>query len=402
MAANRGFQGYRPDPSGPDYPEGMYPLKKGQVAQQAHVGLPAGTYEEEHGRRGFFGKSAHLYHAHPPTGWTRFEGNLRPHCFDLNRLEPSDQKDPDGAPAAFLGNQDVVLSVSRRSQPMPFYFRNADGDELFFVHRGEGTIETDFGPLEFEKGDYINIPRAVTYRVVPRTTDNFFLIIESQAEFEQPEKGLLGQHALYDPGVITTPDPAPILEESDTREWEVRIKCGNEFSKVFYPFNPLDVVGWKGDLTVWKINVRDIRPVMSHRAHLPPSAHTTFVTKGAVVCSFLPRPLEEDADALRVPFFHRNTDYDEFLFYHDGDFFSKDNIKAGIATLHPRGIHHGPHPKALANQAKKTRTDEYAVMLDGLNPIHVLPNGKQVEWTEYWASWRAPAEKPVAEEVQRW
>ena len=402
--ANKPEEFNRPwlDPANPDYPEGMYPLKKGQVAQQAHVGLPAGTYEEEHGRRGFFGKSAHLYHAHPPTGWTRFEGDLRPHCFDLNQLEPSDLRDPDGAAAAFLGNQDVVLSVSRRSQPMPFYFRNADGDELFFVHRGEGTIETDFGPLEFEKGDYINIPRAVTYRLVPRTTDNFFLIIESQAEFEQPEKGLLGQHALYDPAVIVTPEPAPILEESNTREWEVRIKVENEFSKVFYPFNPLDVVGWKGDLTVWKINVRDIRPVMSHRAHLPPSAHTTFVTKGAVVCSFLPRPLEEDADALRVPFFHRNTDYDEFLFYHDGDFFSKDNIKAGMATLHPRGIHHGPHPKALANQARKTRTDEYAVMLDGLNPIHVLPNGKRVEWTEYWASWRAPAEKPVAaQEVHR-
>ena len=120
-----------------------------------------------------------------------------------------------------------------------------------------------------------------------------------------------------------------------------------------YPFNPLDVVGWKGDLTVWKINMRDIRPVMSHRAHLPPSAHTTFVTEGAVVCSFLPRPLEQDEDAMRVPFFHRNTDYDEFIFYHDGDFFSRDNIKAGMATLHPRGIHHGPHPKALANQKQE-------------------------------------------------
>ena len=105
-----------------------------------------------------------------------------------------------------------------------------------------------------------------------------------------------------------------------------------------------------------------------------------------MVCSFLPRPLEQDAEALRVPFFHRNTDYDEFIFYHDGDFFSKDNIKPGYATLHPRGIHHGPHPKALANQHKKTHTDEYAVMLDGLNPIHVLPAGEQVEWKEYWAS----------------
>src|SRR5271157_626836 len=371
----------------------MYPLKKGKTTSQAHVGLPEGTYEEEHGRKGFYGKSAHLYHAHPPTGWIRFEGKLRPHCFDLNRVEPSDLRDREGTPIAVLGNRDVQLYVSRRSEPMPYYYRNADGDELIFVHRGAGIIETDFGPLRFEKGDYVVMPRAVTYRVAPETSDNFFLIIQSRTEFNPPEKGLLGQHALYDPAVVATPEPEPHLDGGGAQgappagEWEIRIKAEDEISKVVYPFNPLDVVGWKGDLTAWKINMRDIRPITSPRVHLPPSAHTTFVTEGAVVCSFLPRPLEEDEKALRVPFFHRNTDYDEFLFYHDGDFFSKDNIKPGYATLHPRGIHHGPHPKALANQKSKTHTDEYAVMLDGLNPIHVLPAGEKVEWKEYWASW---------------
>ena len=372
----------------------MFPLKKGKTTQQAHVGLPQGTYEEEHGRKGFYGKSAHLYHTHPPTDWIRFEGKLRPHLFDLNKLEPTDRQNAGGEPATFLGNNDVLVSVSRRSRPMPFYFRNSDGDELYFIHRGRGVIETDFGPLNYEKGDYIVLPRSVTYRVVPEIDDNFFLIIQSKAEFNQPERGLLGQHALYDPAAVTVPEPDPLSADDafDNRdEWEVRIRCEGEYSKVFYPFNPLDVVGWKGDLTAWKINLRDIRPVMSHRAHLPPSAHTTFVTEGAVVCSFVPRPLEQDADALKVPFFHRNTDYDEFIFYHDGDFFSKDNIEPGYATLHPRGIHHGPHPKALANQGKKTHTDEYAVMLDGLNPIHVLPAGEQAEWADYWASWGAGA-----------
>ena len=368
----------------------MYPLKKGKFAQQAHVALPDGTYEEEHGRKGFYGHSAHLYHAHPPTGWIRFEGKLRPHLFDLNCVEPSDRRDAEGMPAPVLGNQDVVLYVSRRAEPMPFYYRNADGDELLFVHRGSGILETDFGPLDFEKGDYIVLPRAVTYRLVPQTRDNFFLIVQSRTEFNPPEKGLIGQHALYDPAVVVTPEPDAHLD--DRREWEIRIKVDDEISKVVYPFNPLDVVGWKGDLTVWKINMRDIRPIMSPRAHLPPSAHSTFVTGGAVICSFLPRPLEQDADAMRVPFFHRNTDYDEFIFYHDGDFFSRDNIKAGMATLHPRGIHHGPHPKALLHQKEKTQTDEYAVMLDGLNPIHVLPAAEKVEWKDYWKSWSQPAE----------
>src|SRR5262249_22386112 len=110
----------------------MYPLKKGKTTSQAHVGLPEGTFEEEHGRKGFYGKSAHLYHAHPPTGWIRFEGKLRPHCFDLNELKPGDLADAEGMPVAFLGNDDVRLYVSRRSEPMPFYYRNADGDELYF------------------------------------------------------------------------------------------------------------------------------------------------------------------------------------------------------------------------------------------------------------------------------
>jgi len=274
-----------------------YPLKKGKAAQQAHVGLPEGTFEEEHGRKGFYGKSAHLYHTHPPTGWIRFEGKLRPHCLDLKKLEPTDQKNPKGEPAAFMGNNDIILYVSRRSEPMSFYRRNADGDELWFVHRGKGKLESDFGPLDFEPGDYIVVPRSVTHRIVPQTKENFFFIMESKTEFEPPEKGLLGQHALYDPAVVTTPEPQPINEE---REWEVRIKAEGEYSSIFYPFNPLDVVGWKGDLTVWKINMREIRPIMSHRAHLPPSAHTSFVTQGAVVCSFLPRPLEKDPEAVKV------------------------------------------------------------------------------------------------------
>lgn len=369
-----------------------YPLKKGKAAQQAHVGLPEGTFEEEHGRKGFYGKSAHLYHTHPPTAWVRFEGKLRPHCLDLNKLEPADQKNPKGEPAAFMGNNDITLHVSRRSEPMPFYRRNADGDELWFVHRGKGRLESDFGPLDFEPGDYIIVPRSVTHRIVPQTKDNFFLVMESKTEFEAPEKGLLGQHALYDPAVVTTPEPQPINED---REWEVRIKAEGEYSSLFYPFNPLDVIGWKGDLTVWKINMRDIRPIMSHRAHLPPSAHTSFVTQGAVVCSFLPRPLEKDPEAVKVPFFHRNTDYDEVIFYHEGNFFSRHNIYAGMLTLHPRGIHHGPHPQARLAQATKTETDEYAVMLDGLNPLHLTPAGEAVDWKEYWKSWLEDIKKPA-------
>ena len=111
---------------------------------------------------------------------------------------------------------------------------------------------------------------------------------------------------------------------------------------------------------------RDIRPLMSHRYHLPPSAHTTFVGNRFVVCTFVPRPFESDPDALKVPFFHNNDDYDEVIFYHAGDFFSRDNIHPGMVTFHPCGFTHGPHPKALKNmlRAEEAGHRRICVMID--------------------------------------
>jgi homogentisate 1,2-dioxygenase len=159
---------------------------------------------------------------------------------------------------------------------------------------------------------------------------------------------------------------------------------------VTYPFNPLDAVGWHGDLSVVRLNVRDIRPLMSHRYHLPPSAHTTFVGNRFVVCTFVPRPFESDPGALKVPFFHNNDDYDEMLFYHAGDFFSRDNIHPGMVTLHPAGFTHGPHPKALKNVLKqpKSATDEVAVMVDARDALEIGGAAKSVEWAGYVDSWK--------------
>lgn len=367
----------------------MYPLNKGVTTRQAHVGLPPGTYEDEHGRDGFYGPVSHLYRLHAPTAWTRIEGPLKPRAFHCNRLPASTAgTDAIAARTPLLGNEDVAVHFSRPSGPMPFYFRNADGDEVYFIHRGHGILESDFGPLYFEPGDYLVIPRGVTYRILPETSENAFLIIESFSRIRQPERGLLGQHALYDPAMVKTPEPQPIEENA---EWEVRVKRLNEMTSIFYPFNPMDVVGWKGDLTVWQLNIRDFRPVMSHRAHLAPSVHTTFQAEGFVVCSFVPRPLEADPEAVRVPFYHRNIDYDEVLFYHDGHFFSRHGVEAGMITLHPQGIHHGPHPQAVEASLRKSETDEYAVMLDTERPLQVMPLAQAVEWLEYFLSWRADA-----------
>jgi homogentisate 1,2-dioxygenase len=367
--------------------ENIFTLAKGKFAAQAHVGLPEGTFEEEHGRDGFFGRVSHLYHAHPPTGWSRIEGPLRPQAIRTQDLVPTNATDPRGGPVTFLYNDDVALKISRPVAAMPYAFRNADGDEVYFIHRGTGLIETDFGPLNFEPGDYIVIPRGTTYRLTPTCTDNYYLIIESRSEIKLPEKGMLGRNALFDAGVIETPTPAPSLATGG--EWEIRVKRQGALTSIFYPFDPIDTVGWKGDLTVWKFNVRDFRPVSSHRYHLPPSVHTTVLGRNFVVCTFAPRPLESDPQAVRVPFYHRNIDFDEVIFYHDGDFFSRDGIAPGMVTFHPQGIHHGPHPKAVQGSRAKTHTDEYAVMVDTRNPLKLTPEAESVEWKDYWASWGA-------------
>jgi homogentisate 1,2-dioxygenase len=157
-----------------------------------------------------------------------------------------------------------------------------------------------------------------------------------------------------------------------------------------FPYNPLDAVGWKGDLCPVRLNWRDIRPVMSHRYHLPPSAHTTFLANRFVVCTFVPRPFESDPGALKVPFFHNNDDFDEVIFYHRGEFFSRDNIHPGMVTLHPVGFAHGPHPKALRNAftAAKDATDEVAVMIDARDALDIDEPARSVEWEGYARSWQ--------------
>jgi len=373
----------------------LFPLQKGTVTRQAHVNLPEGTFEEEFARNGFFGKTTHLYRKHPVTAWTRIEGPLRPHSYDLNSLSLDDSNaihvsmfgstEPAFAPICLLYNEDVALHWVTPA-PMDFFYRNADADEVHYIHAGGGRLETVFGNLDYTKGDYLVIPRGTTFRFLPDEGPQQHLLIESFSEVSIPDRNQLGPNALFDPAMIDTPELVPYVEEAG--EWTVHIKRENEITKVTYPFNPLDVVGWKGDLTVWRINVKDIRPILSARYHLPPSAHSTFIARNFVICSFLPRPFEEEEGAMRVPFYHANIDYDEVLFYSDGHFFSREGIGPGMVTWHPQGIHHGPHPKAIPASRTKDRTDEVAVMVDTFRPLKATPAAGLVENLNYWASWK--------------
>jgi homogentisate 1,2-dioxygenase len=369
-----------------------FPKVEGQASRQAHADLPQGTYEREMSKEGFFGPAAFFYHQNPPTGWTDFEGPLAPRAFDLVRLNEA-QGSPWDAPV-ILHNNATEMRFWRLAEPMPALARNGDGDQLLFVHLGAGELYCDFGHLTLVKGDYVVIPRGTMWRIEPSEPMTLFTVEATNSSFTLPDRGLLGPHAIFDPAMLDTPKVDDAFRaQQGASETRVAVKKRKRVSWMTYPFNPLDAVGWHGELSVARLNVKDIRPVASHRYHLPPSAHTTFLADRFVVCTFAPRPFETDPGAIKVPFFHNNDDYDEVLFYHDGDFFSRDNIHPGMMTLHPSGFTHGPHPKALTRmfEQPKAMTDEYAVMIDTRDPLEVGEPAMNVEWTEYKNSWKGGA-----------
>ncbi|MGH8558472.1 MAG: homogentisate 1,2-dioxygenase [Methylococcales bacterium] len=365
------------------------PRIEGSASRQAHADLPEGAYERELGKEGFYGPATQMYHRHPPTGWLSVEGSLRPRAFDTREMDTA-LKSPRDATLLFC-NSSVQIRFVRLESSLDHLVRNADGDELIFVHEGGGELFCDYGHLLFSEGDYLMLPRGTMWRVKIEKPLALLTIEATNDSFRLPERGLVSNQAIFDPAVLDTPsiDEAFVAQQNDS-EWRVVVKNRNRLSTITYPFNPLDAVGWHGSLMPVRLNWRDIRPLMSHRYHLPPSAHTTFVAKRFVVCTFVPRPFETDPGVLNVPFFHSNDDYDETIFYHTGEFFSRDPIYPGMMTLHPSGIPHGPHPKALKNAAanRGKETKEVAVMIDSRDSLDVTEAAEAIEWAGYVDSWK--------------
>jgi homogentisate 1,2-dioxygenase len=211
----------------------------GTYTKQAHVKIPAGLYEEEHGRKGFFGRVSHLYHENPLTNWTNIEGELKPRnlppLFELPELQNNFQ--------TILFNNDVTISMNKLTQSFKHFYRNADFDEMFFIHDGEGTIETSYGHLTYKRGDYIIIPRGTTYKFYIKSVTKI-LKAEASSEFEQPSRGILGPNALYDQTAIRTPEAATGTEKAS--EYTIEIKREGQITRVTYPYNPLDVKRLEG------------------------------------------------------------------------------------------------------------------------------------------------------------
>lgn len=356
--------------------------RKGVVARQTHVGIPVGLVEEEHGRGAFAGASSHLYRTAPPTAWIAVEGPLQPVALDAGAVA--------GDVVPIAANEDVRLSVDRRRVPDAAAERDGDADAVVFIHRGQGVLQTDYGPLDYADGDYLVLPRGTTHRWVPDGGESLRYVVAITSAVSLPDFGLLGRHAVVDPKVVTTPEPwssPPADFAGEQGRWRVRARRRGRETVFVYPHNPFNAVGWAGDLAPWRLHTRDIRPVVAPGFHLPPSVHTTFRGRGVDVATFVPRPFESDPESLRVPFFHANVDNDEVIFYSRGEFFSRRGIGEGWLTLHPAGTPHGPQPGAAERAAERERAEELAVMVECRQPLELSPAAQAAADPAYATSW---------------
>ena len=238
-----------------------FPRIEGQASRQAHADLPEGTYEREIGREGFFGPATHMYHKHMPTAWSSFTGPLRPRAYDTTKFSAFGPSPWSAKP--LLGNAQVKVRVWRLTENMHELARNSDGDELLFVHSGSGDLFCDFGHMTFSEGDYIVLPRGTMWRIERREDCTLLMIEAVDSAYQLPDRGMLGEHAQFDPAVLETPkiNHRFLMQQGET-EWKVALKRRNQISTITYPFNPLDAQGWKGTVVPVKLNWRDIRPIV--------------------------------------------------------------------------------------------------------------------------------------------
>ncbi|HZY94662.1 MAG TPA: homogentisate 1,2-dioxygenase [Candidatus Bathyarchaeia archaeon] len=361
--------------------------------------------EEIFGTEAFSGIYSTLYHANPPTRVSQIKKladlaitewrpeTHRHHHVRTKTLDVS--KDPIEARYPLFYNQDVFISSVRASESMPWFFRNAQGDELYFVHEGKGTLESIFGLLPFHEGDFIIVPRGTTYRINLDSKNSRFLLTESAGPLEVPRRyrndyGQLVELAPYSDRDFRLPQK--LVTHNESGEFEVRMKIDNALVSYFFDFHPLDVVGWDGYLYPWIFNVNDFEP-LTGRIHQPPPIHQTFEAPGFDVLSFVPRKLDYHPKAIPVPYNHSNIDSDEILYYVSGDFGSRRGIEQGSFTLHRRGVHHGPQPGAIEASLGKDSTNELAIMIETKKPLKVTSLAEKLDDPSYPFSWMPAAKK---------
>jgi homogentisate 1,2-dioxygenase len=270
-----------------------------------------------------------------------------------------------------------------------YFYKNADADELIFVHKGSGRLKTLLGILAFGYGDYLVIPRGMIYQIEFETEDNRLFIVESFSPVLTPHRyrnnfGQLLEHSPFCERDIRRPTD---LETHDEKgEFTIKIRKENVMHEVIYASHPFDVIGWDGYNYPYAFSIHNFEPITG-RVHQPPPVHQTFEANNYVVCSFCPRLYDYHPKAIPAPYNHSNIDSDEVLYYVDGDFMSRNHVDKGYISLHPGGIPHGPHPGAYERSIGQKETGELAVMVDTFRPLKVTQAALDLSDNDYKTSW---------------
>lgn len=376
---------------------GEIPHKRHTVFRQPHGGL---YYEQLFGTEGFHGMSSLLYHTHRPT-MIRSIGetiDVAPIAAVAKNISPMMLQGFQVPPASdflesrkvVLFNNDLNIALAAPTESLTSYFyKNADADEMIFVHKGAGTLRTMLGNIPFGYGDYLVIPRGMIYQIEFDSADNRLFIVESFSPILTPKRyrnefGQLLEHSPFCERDLRRPETIETHDEKGS--FILKIRKENTLHTLEYASHPFDVIGWDGYNYPYAFNIQDFEPITG-RVHQPPPVHQTFEAHNFVVCSFCPRLYDYHPAAIPAPYNHSNIDSDEVLYYVDGDFMSRNHVDKGFISLHPGGIPHGPHPGAMERSIGQKETGELAVMVDTFRPLKVTQLALDISDNDYLTSW---------------
>lgn len=381
-----------------------YYHKLGHIPHKRHTQFrrPDGSLYSEQlfSTEGFSSDYSLLYHCHPPTAIIQTEEPydvmpriaeekmLKHRSFEGFQVKPEADFIKSRVPVLVNNDCHIVLAAPKESMTGYFY-KNADADEMLFIHEGSGRLLTQYGVIAFEYGDYLVIPRGTIYQLEFETPNNRLLIVESFSPIRFPNRymskhGQLLEHSPYCERDIRAPQH--LLTNDEKGDFVMRTKKKGRMYHIHYGYHPFDVIGWDGCCYPFAFSIHDFEPITG-RVHQPPPVHQTFEAHNFVVCSFVPRMYDYHPQSIPAPYNHSNIDSDEVLYYVDGDFMSRKHVTRGMITLHPGGIPHGPHPGTVEKSIGARETKELAVMIDTFHPLQLTEEALAIENNGYTMSW---------------
>ncbi|PDH53083.1 MAG: homogentisate 1,2-dioxygenase [Bacteroidetes bacterium MED-G17] len=379
------------------YTQGKIPNKRHTQFRKSNGKLYA---EELVSTEGFSNIYSLLYHCHAPTLVKEVEKaksvkpnfvlseNLKHRSFTTFSFAP--ENDYLESRKILFGNKDLYIgSAAPRQSMQDYFYKNADADEVLFIHEGSGKLKTIYGQIPFEYGDYLVIPRGTTYQLDVENENNRIFITESFSPIHPPKRylnnfGQLLEHAPYCERDIKLPENLKTYDEIG--DYKVIIKKSDQYFNYTMASHPFDAIGWDGYVYPFGFSIHNFEPITG-RIHLPPPIHQTFEGNNFVICSFVPRLYDYHPQSIPAPYNHSNVDSDEILYYVDGDFMSRKHVEKGMITLHPKGIPHGPHPGTVEKSIGQNETKELAVMIDPFYPLNLTQDALNIEDPDYYKSW---------------